>query len=883
MAAPSGETLIGRQIGPYRVCALLGTGGMGEVYRASDGRLGREVAIKVLPAEFSQDDERLRRFEQEACTAGMLNHPNIVTVHDVGLFEGMPYIVSEVLEGETLRARLAREPMPVRLSVDFAMQIVQGLAAVHEKAIIHRDLKPENLFVTRDGRIKILDFGLAKLKHSPQRAAGSNAPTNLDTQHGVVLGTVGYMSPEQVRGQDADHRSDIFSFGAIFYEMLTGNRAFQGDSDVEVLNAILKHDPLTVSQPENRQYDAGQERVLRRSLEKEPRRRFQSASDLGFAIEALAPESSSSPKVFSSAPKGRKTRNPSGWLGWILSALLATALAVTLGSLYFRTPATLPELRLDVITPPGTDPTSAAISPDGRRLIFVSSANGRPQLWQRSLETGTMALIPETEGATYPFWSSDSHSVGFFAGNRLKRIDIAGGRPQSLWNAPSGRGGSWNAQGVIVFSPSTVSPLLRISESGGEASPVTELGEGQTNHRFPFFLPNGRQFLFYSGGAARGIYLGSLDRRETKLVVLTDTPGAYLTPGWLVFLRESVLLAQRFDAAHGVVSGETVKLADIDPRGTAAFSVSAAGMVAYGSGRPDKRQLAWFDRTGTSLGTVGEPDDTDLGGLELSHDGRRVAVHRTTQNTRGLWLLEVEGKRSTKFTVGPARQSYPVWSPDDSSIAFVSAQGKGQILRKPSNPSGTEELLMEPTNVNPTVPDDWSPDSRFILLYHLDRKTSNIDEWLLPMDGDRKPFPYLDKPYEERHGQFSPDGKWVAYTSDQGGQYQIYVSSFPKPDHQATISTSGGIQPRWSHDGKEIFYIAPDGKLMAVPVTVKGATLEGGTPKSLFQTRIWGGGANVEGRRQYAVAKDGRFLINVTVQETGSPITLLLNWKSPAK
>jgi eukaryotic-like serine/threonine-protein kinase len=880
------QSLIGRQIGPYDVLALLGSGGMGEVYRASDVRLGRDVAIKILPAEFSQDAERLRRFEQEARTAGMLSHPNVLIVHDVGVHEETPYIVSELLEGETLRERLARGALPFRQGVDYALQVARGLAAAHEKGVIHRDLKPENLFVTNEGLLKILDFGLAKLKRRRVGGVDTDASNVPATETGMVLGTVGYMSPEQARGQEADHRSDIFSFGAILYEILTGTRAFQGASDVEVLHAILKHDPPDVQETQRR-WSPGLDRILRRCLEKDPRSRFQSANDLAFAIETLArvSEDSGAPVMHAPASMGQAGRKRTAPFAWIATGLLAVALAVTIAVLYFRTPAAAPEMRVEISTPPTTNPTSFAISPDGRRLVFQAVGSAGQQLWLRSLDTPVAAPIAGTEGAIapHPFWSPDSRSIGFFAGGKLKRIDVSGGLPQTLADAPDGLGGTWSAEGVILFSPSTNTPLFRVQASGGEVSPVTKLdAPRQTNHGFPFFLPGGRQFLFYALGELRGTYVGSLDSRETKRLTEAESAGAYLGSGWLLFVRQRSLMAQRLDLGRTELTGDPVVLADQvrgGGFGVGAFSVSAGSTLAYRVDRQDRRQLIWFDRSGTPLGTLGDPDVQVYSSPELSRDGHSVVFSRPIQNNADIW--RIDAGRASRLTFDPAIDGFAVWSPDGRSIVFSSNRTHvPNLYQKPSATPGGEQLLLQSTQTN--VPVDWSRDGRFILYYYRDPKTDN-DLWVLPLGADRKPRPFVNTAYDQPYGQFSPDGHWVAYSSNESGRYEIYVVPFPEPGlHKWPVSTSGGVRPRWRSDGKELYYIAPDGRLMAVPIAVSGSTFKPGTPVALFQTRIVGGGTNVSGQ-QYDVAPDGRFLINTSMEDAGLPITLLLNWKPPAK
>jgi serine/threonine protein kinase len=664
----------GTRLGAYEIVALVGAGGMGEVYRARDARLARDVAMKVLPAGVADDPERLQRFEQEARAAAALNHPGIPAVYDIGQYEAVPYIVSELLEGETLRERLHGGALPVRKAVEYAVQIAHALASAHEKGIVHRDLKPENIFVTSDGRLKILDFGLAKLMQ-PERAivGASLLPTTPPpTLPGVVLGTIGYMSPEQVRGLDADHRADIFAFGAILYEMLSGRRAFGGNTAIDAMTAILEEDPAGLPTAE-RHIPSALARIVDRCLEKSPAARFKSADDLAFALEALSsPSGEREPVVDHTTPR-RGER-----LAWSVAAVFATVLAGTLAVPYIRTPVAAPEMRLEVTTPATSDPLSFAISPDGRQLVFAASGDGPPRLWLRPLDTATARPLAGTEGATFPFWSPDSRSVGFFDGSTLKRIDIGGDVPQTLTNAAP-RGGSWNTDGIILFARSAVGPLFRVAASGGEPAAATKLDTPLRSHRFPQFLPDGRQFLFFAQGTAesQGIYLGALDDSETKRLTAADAAGVFVSPDWLLFVRQGTLVARHIDLARGELIGDPVTVAGpVSVDGVsqaAALSVSAEGVVTYRAGGANRRQLAWFDRSGRAIGTLGAPDENGLSYPRLSPDGRRVAVFRAVQTNNDIWLLD--SVRSTRLTFDPSLDRFPIWSSDGSRIVFVDTKG----------------------------------------------------------------------------------------------------------------------------------------------------------------------------------------------------------------
>jgi Tol biopolymer transport system component len=859
---------------------------MGEVYRARDPRLGRDVAVKVLPAAFSADPERLHRFEQEARAAAALNHPNILAVYDIGQHDGAPYMVSELLEGETLRERLNGGALPVRKAVEHAIQMAHGLAAAHEKGITHRDLKPENVFVTADGRVKILDFGLAKLvQGEPSAAAVSALPTTPpNTQTGLVLGTIGYMSPEQVRGLPADHRSDIFAFGTILYEMLSGHRAFRGETTADTMTAILKENPPDLPVVD-RHISPALERIADRCLEKSPAARFQSAGDLAFALEGLSSQSEAAASTTVIAR--RKGLLSNARVAWTLLATAGLAIAAMSipAILYLRErPAANPEVRLELTTPATRQPLHFAISPDGRRLVFVASGEGVQRLWQRPLDAVTALPLEGTEGAEYPFWSPDSRAIGFFSAGKLKRVDITGGPPQIVADTPNGRGGAWNRDGTILFAPTNASGLVRVPASGGEFQPVTKLAPPrQGSHRWPQFLPDGRRFLFFVQGnpEGQGIYLGSLDSTDTTRLTSAEGAGAYTEPGALVFQQQNALVVRGFDVAGSRLTGDPVTIADRVSYDAgfnlAGFSVSAVGRLAYRAGGSERRQLTWFDRTGKVVGVAGEPDTNNLVTNALSRDGRRIAVMRTVQSNQDIWMIDVLRGGATRFTFDPALDAFGVWSPDGTRIAFESNRnGSLDLFLKPSSGAGAEELVLASPSTK--IPTDWSLDGRFLLYQNADPKTG-WDLVALPMIGDRKPIVVVSTPFEERGGQFSPDGRWVAYQSNESGRFEINVQPFPGPGGKWQVSTAGGTDARWGPDGKELFFLAPDLKLMAVPVRVSDSTFDAGSPAALFfQTRIVVGGA-ADQAAQYAVSRDGRFLFNVPDDtSTVAPITLVLNW-----
>lgn len=886
------------RLGRYEIRSQLGAGGMGEVYLARDPKLNRDVAIKVLPAGFSSDSERLRRFEQEAQAAGALNHPNILSIYDVNTHEGSPYVVSELLDGETLRQHLNGAALPVRKAIDYALQIAHGLAAAQEHGIVHRDLKPENLFVTKDGRVKILDFGIAKLIEPRD---GSEVRTDLPTRKrntdpGTVVGTVGYMSPEQVRGQRVDHRSDIFSLGVVLYEMLSGKRAFRGDSAIETLNAILKEDPPELSES-NSQINPTLERVVMHCLEKSPEQRFQSARDVAFALQSLSGLSSSrtTTAALPLTPGRPKNRERLAWIvaGVCLLGLLA-ALPFAIAHLR-RAPVDERVLKVSVM-PPGKATMSGAVpalalSPDGRRLAFVASSEGRDLLWVRSLDSLSAQALPGTEGASFPFWSPDSRFIGFFAGGKIKKVDASGGPPQTLCEAATAasRGGTWNRDGAIVFATGASGTLYLVSATGGEPSQLTELDQSrfEISHRWPFFLPDGRHFLYFvrsSQAESGGIYVGSLDSKETKRLLPTSLSAVYSPPGFLLFLRNEALMAQRFDPDKLQLTGEPFSVAENVAYnlglGRGAFSVSENGVLAYRTGSGQINQPLWFDRGGKQIGSLGAAGLYFT--LGLSPDERRAAVDITDDKTgtADIWLFDLSRGIPSRFTTDPAPDTNPLWSPDGSRIVFAASRGgvSNVLYQKSASGVGNEEVLLKSGETK--IPEDWSSDGQ-VILYQTSNPKTKRDLWVLPMSGDREPFPFLQTEFNEWQAQLSSDGKWIAYTSDESGAPEVYVQTFPASGGRWRVSTGGGSQPRWRRDGKELFYIAPDRKLMAVDV-MPGATFEASVPKALFDTRIL---SLTEFRNHYAVTADGqRFLINSRIEETNvTPISVVVNWTADLK
>jgi len=883
---------VGTHLGPYELVAAIGAGGMGQVYRARDKRLGRDVAIKVIAPSLAADPERVRRFELEARAAAALNHPNILAVYDVGTHEGVPYVVSELLQGTTLRGhlkpasstRLGAIPLPMRKAVEIASQVARGLAAAHDRGIVHRDLKPENIFVTTDGVVKILDFGLAKLTESSSDRTEPEATRAADTQPGLVLGTMGYMAPEQVRGLPVDHRADLFAFGAVLYEMLSGQRAFPGETPADSMTAILEKAPADLAQAD-RHVSPALSRLVDRCLEKTPAARFQSTRDLAFALEA---SQSASGVDAAGGHSPERARRPYRW-HLVAAGLLVATLGLAWPALQHlrEAPAIAPVSRFEIATPPTPDAFTFALSPDGRALAFIAANEASQQIWIRGFDEVVARPVPATENATGVFWSPDSRAIGFFADGKLKKISLAGGAAQSLADAPNPRGGTWNRDDIIVFAPATAGVLAKVSASaaGGAVSAVTRLEPSQTSHRWPQFLPDGRHFLFVSGiSGTAAIYRGSLDGPDITLITQADAAAAYAA-GRLLYISQGALLARLFNPETGVMTGDPVPVAQ--PVGVdavllrSAFTVSETGVLAHRLAGAQRRQLVWADRTGRVTSALGVLDDTGLANPSISPDGR-VAASRNPQNNADVWIFDARGV-PTRFTFNPAVDSQPLWSPDGRTIYFRSSRnGQYDLFQKPADMTTDEQVLLKTDQSKSTQ--DVSRDGRF-LLYTTINPTSGSDIWALPLKGDTKPFPVAQSRFDEFQAQFSPDGRWIAYVSNESGANDVYVRTFPGEGGKRQISTGGGVAPRWGRDGSELFYLAPDRRLVAVSLhsAPDGRTTDPDPPHALFATRL-GTGANIaptgfDARPQYGVGPDGRFLMNIAAEQPAAPpIVVVLNW-----
>lgn len=897
----------GTQLGPYEILSQLGAGGMGEVYKARDTRLNRSVAIKVLPPHLADNPDLRERFEREAHAIASLQHPNICTLYDIGEQEGAHYLVMEYLEGETLAARLTRGPLPLDQVLKIATEISDALDKAHRKGCTHRDIKPANIMLTKGGS-KILDFGLAKLKPPLVRTdiPYSEMPTppskvalphgygpDALTASGTILGTLLYMAPEQLEGrvEEIDGRADIFSLGTLIYEMVTGQKAFSGKSQASVIASILKEEPPAMSalQPLT---PPALERVVNICLAKDADERWQSALDLCRALQWIrdtmsgigAVPAAAAPRLAANKWKRRLAFSAAGLMAWLVTSWIVWNLKPA--------PPPTEMMRFSVTTPgPPTATERLAVSPDGRSIAFqAQNFSGISQIWLRTMDSLDARPIAGTERGGSPFWSPDGRFLGFFADAKLKIVDVAAGQVQNLADAPAGRGGTWNQDGTIVFAPEAFGGLARVSASGGVVTPLTSLNTstGETSHRSPQFLPDGRHFIYFVMFLPRekaGVYLGSLDSGEIRRLLTTPYNAAYASPGYLLFIRGETLVAQSFDPQSLQLSGHPIPLADgvflAKSTGVANFFSSQGRVLAYVNSSADSRQLEWFDRDGKSLGHLGRPQAFSSQSPKLSPDGKRLAVARGPVGGEDIWLWDLVSGISSRFTFDPARDNSPVWSPDGSQIIFRSDRaGRYRFYEKNSTGSGEEKVIFESPSQAILQPQDLSSDGR-TLLYVTPGENTGLDIWALPLKGGEggKPFPYLQTEFSENQAQFSPDGRWVAYTSNELGRDEVFLQSFPRPGSKRQVSSGGGVQPRWRADGRELYYLAPDQKLMAVAVR-PGSNLELGTPKVLFQTRLATvGTAAPENRQLYDVTPDGkRFLLSLLPEQAGPPITVILNW-----
>ncbi len=910
----------GARLGPYEILSPLGAGGMGEVWKAKDTRLDRFVAVKVLPEHLAKSPEALARFEREAKAVAALNHPNITGIFDIGNVEGLAFVAMELLEGESLRTRLESGPLTPKKATELAIQLAQGLAAAHDKGVVHRDLKPDNLWITKEGRLKILDFGLAKQLPGIGQGSDSYLPTaaiqaDHRTEKGMILGTLGYMSPEQVRGASVDARSDIFSFGVVLFEMLTGKRAFARDTAADTMAAILKEDPPDLEHS-SRPLPPGLQRVLQHCLEKSPNHRFQDAHDLAFALEnALAPQSGAPVEATPVLPTSASRRRLG--LGLAVLMLLGFSAAWWFGR-YTAAATKVAELRFSLRTEDSSDqalePSEAsfAISPDCSHITYVARGpNGAPTLWVRALSSLTPQVLATggTGGDTYhkPFWSPDGHSVAFTTGGKLKRIALKGGEPITICDLPGGpfSGGAWHPDGFILFGLQVqVHPdhsdrrpgLYRVPASGGAVVPFTWLQGNEVGHGWPMFLPDGRHFLYKSWGAGLnsnnegGIHLATLDGKPSVKLLASNYKGAWLEPDWLVYVRGTALVAQRLNLSSGQLVGEPRLISETlateaNSRG-AAFATSPSGAILF---RPATEvslsQLVWVDRHGNRVGNLGEPSQ-DIS-VALSPDGTRAALSTVSgRNDLGcveppvnLWILDLLRNIRTRFTfIGSNSDENPTWSPDGRRIAFASHQGDKTSRLLVKDASGGREAEVIPCDSQNPHPLSWSPDGSQILLQQVGTTLLRELATVQPSRGTKSVI--FESGFPVSQGQFSPDGRFIAFTSEESGRQDVFVRPFPKGEGKWLVSRAGGAAPRWRKDGKELFYLDGEGVLWTVPVRL-GSNFELGKPVALFKSGLlptapdfYGGAAN------YDVNRDGTKFLMLTLQKRGipPPLNVVLHW-----
>jgi serine/threonine protein kinase len=851
---PGPASWIGRTLGSYEFKALLGSGGMGEVYRARDSKLKRDVAIKVLPPDFVCDPERVARFQREAEILASVNHPHVGAIYGVEDIGESRLLVLELVEGETLADRLARGPVPIPQALPIAVQIAEALEAAHEKGIVHRDLKPANIKITADDRVKVLDFGLAKIRE--HEVSLPKLPNSI-TAPGLILGTAAYMSPEQAQGKEADRTSDVWAFGCVLYEILTGHQAFQGETVSEIVAAVLKGEPdwgrLSKDTPELIR------RLLRRCLQKERKLRLHDMADARLEIE----EAQHAAPAAEGVPLSGSRRHER--FAWISAVVFVAVVAAVLTSRISRPQSLLRETRLEIAAPTTLVGTSA-ISPDGRNILFSVNSEERSPLYLRSLDSGVTRQLAGTEKTWAPFWSPDGKRLGFFTfgEHKLSTIDLESGSVQKLCEASTGNGtfGTWGPDGTILFSASLEDGdrIFRVSSNGGEpASVIAGLS--------PRFLPDGRHFLYYLQKSG-GVYLGDLEGSPAQHILDADSAAGYAS-GHVLFLRQRELLAQSFDLARLKLVGNPFLVANR----VGAFAASAAGSILYDRASDGRFQFVRFDRSGKEIGPVGDlypkGDATSL-----SPDGRRIASFRQDN----IWLLDVARGVFTKFAQGV----WPIWSSDGTRIAFIDNRRGFGVRVRSADGGGGEEYLWP--LMYPGTPTDWSPDGRFLLFNSFNAEAAKgNDLWALPLDADGKrdgaPVPVVVTDTAiERNGQFSPNQKWIAYQSKESGRYEIYIQRFPGSGGHIQLSANGGVQPRWRRDGKEVFYVSPDSRLMVVRIQETPRGVEPGSPVALFtipRLRLVEQSYGFE----YAPFPDGQqFVMNLT-QPTTEPLTLIMNWK----
>ena len=890
----------GTKLGPYEIQSLLGAGGMGEVYRARDTRLDRIVAVKVLASHLSSSPELKQRMEREARAISSLNHPHICQLYDIGSQDGTDFLVMEFLEGETLAEKLRKGGLPLAEVFKIGIGVAEALAVAHRSGIVHRDLKPGNIMLTAGGA-KLMDFGLAKPLGLQAAAPGSGAgppsftavatlsgpsPLSPLTTAGSIVGTIQYMAPEQIEGKEADARSDIFAFGAVLYEMVAGRRPFSGKSQISLASSILESDPAPIStlKPNT---PAGFERVVTTCLQKNPEERYQSAQDIKLELQWVAADRPA-PAVAPETPAPSKKKERIGWAAAVAAAIVLGAAA----AIFFYHPAGSARSIRAVINPPektslnltGDSAGPPVLSPDGAAIAFAATgADGKTALWVRPTNSLEARMLPGTAGAMFPFWSPDSHSVGFFAESKLKTIELSGGTAQIVCDATLGRGAAWGPDDGILFSAGPISPLLRINASGGTPSAFTSIDAAQhTSHRWPFFLPDGKHVVYLAmhhdptKSGNNMIFYASLDGKENRPLFRSQTNAIY-ADGFLLFGRGEQLMAQAFNPSSGKLSGnpQNVLTGVMNDAATWHMDASASedGLLIFASGASGDVQLVWMDRDTKQISTIADKL-TDLQSGVLSPQGDRVAMQINAGET-DIWVLDLGRGVRTRLTFGPVANTAPIWSPDGVWVAYESPRdGHFNLYRRHSDGSGAEELLL--SSKLQIVPTDWSRDGKFLLYSQPVSGIGPIREtWSLPLERDRKPSQILER---GGNAKLSPDGHWLAYQSGESGTVQVYVVAFGGGQGKWQISANGGVLPRWSKDGKELYYFDPTFSLFAVPVSAAGSAVQFGAPQTLVSN--W----TVPSVPIYDVSPDGKkILLDRVPQQVSQSVTVVTNFTAGLK
>jgi len=881
----------GDRLGPYEIVARIGAGGIGEVYKGRDTRLDRTIAVKILGQDLTARPEVLQRFEREARVISTLNHPNICTLHDVGNDGGLPYLVMEFVEGETLQQRLSRGPVGLAAACRIAIQIGEALEQAHARKIVHRDLKPANVMLTSQGSsVKLLDFGLAKLPAPPLIGGASTVSTVALTIEGTIIGTLQYMSPEQLEGKEADSRSDIFSFGGVLYEMITGRPPFAGNSQAALIAAVMAGEspPVSSLQP---MAPPALDHLVRKCLAKDPEERWQNVRDLVSQLRWIAgsfsgSSGSSLPAVAQRPPKDVRVRWR--WAGAAAGALLLIAAGTWW--MHDRQPAvTAPVVRFEVPPPEGqalTADSLPVLSPDESRIVF-NTARDR-NLVVRSLDSLDSREVPGTEGGHLPFWSPDGRTVAFFSMGALRKVGLSGGPPVIVTPVRGAAGGSWSHEGVILFSPTPASGLMQVSAAGGKAEPVTSLdaARGETSHAWPWFLPDGRHFLFtaYSKQPEQGgVYIGSLDSAQVTRILPEDTNAQFVPPGLLLYTRRGVLTAQPFDASRLRFAGDPVavaeKLSAVARPAGAAFSATHGALVYHVSADASRNRLVWFDRNGAALGPLGPPGD--YSSPAVSPDGQSLAVasRESTSKARDIWVYDATRGTGTRLTLGAGDNFSPVWSPDSRSVAYLATRGGStSIFRKLASGAGSEEMIAQaPGAVSLS---DWTTGGKRLLLT-VQPPGKPYEIWQVLLEGRRQPELLLNGPLAMACARLSPDGKWMAYMSNESGAggYETYVQTFPPTGNKWRISAATGEYPQWRADGKELLMIeSRHYKILSAPIEGSSGQLKTGRPVPLFQGPL----GDFSLANYFAVAPGAQKFLLVRADDELStrPFTVVLNWQA---